>query len=47
MGGQIGEFHEVCRPLDAVAGMKDSAAEEFWYQSWIRMAERLETPRFQ
>jgi hypothetical protein len=42
MGGQISEVDEVCAPLHAVAGSRGKEAEEAWFQSWLRMAERLE-----
>jgi alpha-beta hydrolase superfamily lysophospholipase len=41
-GGQIAEVHEACRPLRDVAKRKDPAAQEAWFQNWMRVAERVE-----
>jgi dienelactone hydrolase len=41
-GGQIAEVHEACRPLRDIACRKDAAAQEAWFQSWVRVAERVE-----
>lgn len=41
-GGQIAEVDEACRPLRDIAARKDATAQEAWFQSWMRMAERVE-----
>jgi dienelactone hydrolase len=42
MGGQIGEIDEICLALKPVAAADDDHGMERWFQSWRRMAERLE-----
>lgn len=41
-GGQIGEVDEACRPLKAIAADKGPRAQDAWFQSWMKMAERVE-----
>jgi dienelactone hydrolase len=45
-GGQIAEIDEACRPLHEAAGKKaldgDAGAQNAWFESWCRMAERVE-----
>jgi dienelactone hydrolase len=42
-GGQIGEIDEACRPLREHAAKKnDPAAQMAWFESWMKMAERVE-----
>lgn len=43
MGGEISEIDEACRPLRGLPGtISTRAATECWYQSWSRLAQRLE-----
>ena len=45
-GGQIAEIDEACRSLKDFAGIKalhgDITAQNAWFESWVRMAERVE-----
>lgn len=42
-GGNISEVDDACRPLKEVSGRGvDPAAQEAWYESWMKLAERLE-----
>ncbi|MES2185251.1 MAG: prolyl oligopeptidase family serine peptidase [Pseudomonadota bacterium] len=45
-GGQIAEIDEACRPLHEAAGKKaldgDVGAQNAWFESWCRMAGRVE-----
>jgi len=42
-GGQISEIDEACRPLKEIAARKnDPAAQDAWFQSWMKLAERVE-----
>src|SRR5262249_50762433 len=42
-GGVIGEVDEACRPLREIAAKKnDPAAQTAWFESWMRVAERVE-----
>jgi dienelactone hydrolase len=42
-GGQISEIDEACRPLKEIAARKnDPAAQDAWFQSFMKLAERVE-----
>jgi len=42
-GGQISEIDEACRPLKEIAARKnDPIAQLAWYESWMKLAERVE-----
>jgi hypothetical protein len=42
-GGVIGEVDEACRPLREIAAKKnDPAAQIAWFESWMKVAERVE-----
>lgn len=42
-GGMIGEIDEACRPLKEFAARKnDPAAQMAWFESWMKVAERVE-----
>lgn len=42
-GGQISEVDDACRPLREIAAKKnDPAAQDAWFQSWVKLAERVE-----
>ena len=45
-GGQISEIDEACRPLKEYAGIKalggDPTAQRAWFESWMKLAERVE-----
>ena len=45
-GGQIAEVDEACRSLKEYAGIKalggDVTAQKAWFESWVKMAERVE-----
>jgi hypothetical protein len=42
-GGMIGEIDEACRPLREIAARKnDPAAQIAWFESWMKVAERVE-----
>ena len=41
-GGQIGEIDEACRPVREIAAKKnDPAAQMAWFESWMKLAERV------
>src|SRR5262249_26018452 len=42
-GGQISEVDDACRPLKEIAARKnDPAAQSAWFESWMKLAERVE-----
>lgn len=42
-GGMMGEIDEACRPLKEFAAKKnDPAAQVAWFESWMKVAERVE-----
>jgi dienelactone hydrolase len=41
-GGAIGEVDEACRPLKEEAVRNDAFAQQAWYESWKKVAERVE-----
>ena len=42
-GGQISEIDDACRPLREIAAKKnDPAAQMAWFESWMKLAERVE-----
>ena len=42
-GGQISEVDDACRPLREFAAKKnDPAAQTAWFESWMKLAERVE-----
>jgi hypothetical protein len=42
-GGQVSEVDDACRPLKEIAAKKnDPAAQDAWFQSWMKLAERVE-----
>jgi hypothetical protein len=42
-GGQISEVDDACRPLREIAAKKnDPVAQDAWFQSWVKLAERVE-----
>jgi dienelactone hydrolase len=42
-GGQISEIDDACRPLkDFAARKNDPAAQMAWFESWMKLAERVE-----
>lgn len=41
-GGQIGEIDSACRVLREAAVRNDDAAQEEWFQSWTRLAGKVE-----
>ena len=43
-GGQISEIDEACRPLKEIAGAQErsGAAQDAWFESWMKLAERVE-----
>ncbi len=42
-GGQISEVDDACRSLRDIAAKKnDPAAQDAWFQSWVKLAERVE-----
>ena len=41
-GGSISEVDEACRPLKPYAKANNAAAQEAWYESWKKLAERVE-----
>ncbi len=40
--GAIGEIDEACRPLKEAAKRNDRFAQQAWYESWKKVAERVE-----
>ncbi len=41
-GGLISEVDEACRPLKHLSSANDASRQEGWFESWKRLAERLE-----
>jgi len=41
-GGAISEIDEACRPLKDLALRNDNVSREAWYESWKKLAERVE-----
>ena len=42
-GGMISEVDDACRPLREIAAKKnDPAAQAAWFESWMKLAERVE-----
>ena len=41
-GGAIGEVEDACRPLKEAAARNDTFAQQAWYESWKKVAERVE-----
>jgi hypothetical protein len=41
-GGAISEIEEACRPLKQAAKRNDALAQQAWYESWRKLAERVE-----
>ena len=42
-GGQVSEIDDACRPLREIAAKKnDPAAQAAWFESWMKLAERVE-----
>ncbi len=45
-GGQLSEIDEACRPLREFASIKalggDPTAQRAWFESWMKLAERVE-----
>ena len=42
-GGQVSEVDDACRPLREIAAKKnDPAAQAAWFESWMKVAERVE-----
>src|SRR6478672_8504898 len=42
-GGMISEVDDACRPLREIAARKnDPAAQAAWFESWMKLAERVE-----
>lgn len=41
-GGAIGEIDEACRPLKEASVKNDSFAQQSWYESWVKVGERVE-----
>ena len=41
-GGEISEIDEACRPLKESAKQNDSLAQQAWFDSWMKLAERIE-----
>ena len=41
-GGAIGEVDEACRPLMEISVKNDAFAQQAWYESWKKVAERVE-----
>ncbi len=42
LGGAISEVEEACRPLQEAARRNNKAAQEAWFESWKKVAERVE-----
>lgn len=42
-GGAISEIDEACRPLKEISKKNDKAAQEAWYESWKKIAERVDS----
>jgi hypothetical protein len=41
-GGAMGEVDEACRPLQEASVRNDVFAQQAWYESWKKLAERVE-----
>ena len=41
-GGAISEIDEACRALKEISKKNDKAAQEAWYASWKKIAERAD-----
>ena len=41
-GGALGDLDEACRSLKAHAGRRDAVAQQAWYESFMKIAERSE-----
>ena len=41
-GGAMGEIDEACRPLQEASVRNDVFAQQAWYESWKKLAERVE-----
>ncbi len=41
-GGALGDLDEACRSLKAHAGRRDAVAQQAWFESFMRIAERSE-----
>jgi len=41
-GGALGDLDEACRSLKAHAGRRDAVAQQAWYESFMKVAERSE-----
>lgn len=41
-GGSVSEVDDACRPLRPYAKANNAAAQEAWYESWKKVAERVE-----
>ena len=41
-GGAITEIDDACRPLKEASGRNDALAQQAWYESWKKVAERVE-----
>ena len=41
-GGAIGEVDEACRSLQEASVRNDALAQQAWYESWKKVAERVE-----
>ena len=46
-GGAISEIDEACRPLKDLALRNDNVSREAWYESWKKLAERVEKRMFE
>ena len=44
--GAIGEIDEACRPLKEASIRNDRFAQQAWYESWKKVAERVEALGF-
>ena len=41
-GGALGDLDEACRALRSYAGRRDAVAQQAWYESFMKLAERVE-----
>ena len=39
-GGALGDLDEACRSLKTHAGRRDSVAQQAWFESFVKVAER-------
>jgi len=46
-GGAISEMDEACRPLKEASVRNDVFAQQAWYESWKKLAERVEKRMFE